>query len=1191
MKTEISRDSHQPEKRYSGVYQQQGRMLTDADWNELVEIFKQRLNDTLKDVVGNGSPLHRNVVNNEANPQKLQWGYVHIDGIQAVVRPDEGATLQPDFEYEHQQDFPEAPGLPIAPDDNFIYYADVWERTVTYLMDDRLRDKGLHGADTCTRKQVMAQIKWCPAGIEPESAAENPRMGDAKATITLLKKSTRPDPCDPCAEQLEVKSRVGNYLFRVEVHDVEGEANNPTKITLKWSSENGAEQYALKDAADNDVEPPDSFRSSKWTYEFFDETSERHLGVHLENLSGWQPVRGVLRSGYNKPEGEPNRFVRRWDGYCKLQKSGSSWLVTDEFDKDQKASISFAAVAGEQLTISLDAREIELELNHAFVAGDYWLAEVREAEHEADDELIKDALPHGVEHRYLKLGKVVGGVLQANPEADRKYAFPPLTEMTRMFIAGGDGQEVMPGQPLPQALRVGVANGEWPVEGATVRFQIEQGGGSLSLVNGGKTSADGIAECVWTPGIAMNEDFRVRATLVDPEHANDAGKDMNPPVYFYANLITADQVAYEPECPDSVQHTVHSHLAADPAVSLDLGTDAYYTVKEVLDALLCKLKAKHIPYEPTNLSRWNDVNAEEGAAPPDTVQQAIDDLVDNLQSEDIKYTPACTGDIMPTVRSKLGIPIDSPSRVHEIFNKLLCDFNATHLPVDRTDLCTNLADASGNEQVDTVQDAINALCRTKQGGGCCAITISPGDDLQARLTNEIAHDADAHICITKGEYNVKQPVLLEGRGHIIIEGCGDGTVIRSPNSESAMIFSQCKSVVVRNLTMQSYTLGNKKNSEYDHLNGALTIRDVNDVVVEAVSLSCAHGGQRMASCLTVAHRLQTSSVRIRACHLYPGHQQVGMLLVNANLARIEDNEVKVRPKSRSSSLKSLLKDKYYRLSIRKMILSDVVVVDKATTADKKRNVEIRYEGRLLRFQTQNSLVKSWLASIDTAGLEKGLHDRDLIRHLKAVADNILLTLATEDNLDAANDINKFKDWFDGMKSHLPAIASQGIVCAGRIANDICITRNSIYGVVQGVHIGLSHNDSEKSEPDHAGRLLLTGNRVVNYLSSQVLGEWHGLFIGNFECLHVENNYLELKKYPYDLKASVAGIRVYGYFGGMMQVRGNRLNGYDPGIFARAVNSVSRNICLWQVENNLLEGASDGPVLEPRIKFIASNNPH
>jgi hypothetical protein len=52
MKTEISRNSHQPKKRYSGVYQQQGRMLTDADWNELVDVIKEQLDDALRDIVG-----------------------------------------------------------------------------------------------------------------------------------------------------------------------------------------------------------------------------------------------------------------------------------------------------------------------------------------------------------------------------------------------------------------------------------------------------------------------------------------------------------------------------------------------------------------------------------------------------------------------------------------------------------------------------------------------------------------------------------------------------------------------------------------------------------------------------------------------------------------------------------------------------------------------------------------------------------------------------------------------------------------------------------------------------------------------------------------------------------------------------------------------------------------------------------
>ena len=62
MKTQISRISHWPEKRYSGVYQQQGRMITDADWNELVELLKARVDGALADAVGSGTGQTRIVL-------------------------------------------------------------------------------------------------------------------------------------------------------------------------------------------------------------------------------------------------------------------------------------------------------------------------------------------------------------------------------------------------------------------------------------------------------------------------------------------------------------------------------------------------------------------------------------------------------------------------------------------------------------------------------------------------------------------------------------------------------------------------------------------------------------------------------------------------------------------------------------------------------------------------------------------------------------------------------------------------------------------------------------------------------------------------------------------------------------------------------------------------------------------------
>ena len=220
MKTEISRDSHQPDKRYSGVYQQQGRMLTDADWNELVEILKHHLNNALKDVVGNkqgsigGTPRHRGLKihkDSAADPLTIQPGHIYIEGIAAYVPGVENIL------YADQLDFPSPL---IMPANNYVVYADVWERTVTQLMDGHLLDKGLHGADTCTRKQMMAQIKWCSNAIDSEKSATNPDKGSTELSVMLLEKVTQPDPCDPCANAVDVESNIGNYLFRVEIHDV-----------------------------------------------------------------------------------------------------------------------------------------------------------------------------------------------------------------------------------------------------------------------------------------------------------------------------------------------------------------------------------------------------------------------------------------------------------------------------------------------------------------------------------------------------------------------------------------------------------------------------------------------------------------------------------------------------------------------------------------------------------------------------------------------------------------------------------------------------------------------------------------------------------------------------------------------------------------------------------------------------------
>ncbi len=443
MKTQISRDSHQNGKRYSGVYQQQGRMLTDSDINEQSDISKFRLESSLLDTIGSGIPAKGGLAINSDGT--IKPGKAYVDGVPALV------TGVDPLGYDAQADYPEAPAIT---ETDYLLYLDVWERSVAYLEDTRLLDPGLHGADTCTRSQTMAQIRWCPASRQARLESL-PNKGNAPLTLSLRSGSESANDCDPCADLVDLDSSVGNYLFRLEVHHVRYSASGEAdRITLKWSSENGAEAYKIG-------EEPVDFSSGHWVYELFDSTTEKHLGAYISPTHS-HIKRGELVESYSAGSTVFD-FVRRWDGYIELKRVGANWQpiktgtnihgfekgvrLKDDGDANALAHVS----VNDDLTINLSSLIVTLGLkdgtSHDFLAGDFWWFPLRERQEYVDDKVLSNALPNGVDHHYLILASVSEGVATPFPgEACRALGFPRLTDLKADDVCYESGCENLYGE-------------------------------------------------------------------------------------------------------------------------------------------------------------------------------------------------------------------------------------------------------------------------------------------------------------------------------------------------------------------------------------------------------------------------------------------------------------------------------------------------------------------------------------------------------------------------------------------------------------------------------------------------------------------------------------------------------------------------------------------------------------------------
>ena len=495
MHGEFSRLTFDPRKHFSGVYQQQGRVGLDSDWNEWVELTLRRLAIETTDVIGScGRPKHAagfgiRVVPGATPHVLFSPGRLYTGGMLAELEQETDFLKQYDWPIPAQSTWTTLfsslpwPGLDFTnltggASRRDLFYVEVWQRHVTALNDeaeraqylatpfpfgpvdwnarpevgDLIRERALGGPDTCTRSQIVAQVKSLTitdSSFDCEGACARLAIDRPKASTGTMQVLVQPTPpiTNPCeGPQTGGYGGAENRTYRVEIHD----PGPQSTATFKWSTENGAFMVRVEEPALTRINA-----GSNITLQSIgnDQTTQLKAGDWVE-MCGEETELGMFRNPLAQVAADPTPladgrwrirlllqsvvvprapFLRRWSGPVRPIVLGTSFPL----DTGSGLSVRFTdSIGGGNPTFFHDL--------------DYWIWAARTSTRDVEPATLANTYQRarGPERSYCCLALVTWNRIpgttnigaSAIAECDNK--FPPLTEIEDCCcctITVGDG--------------------------------------------------------------------------------------------------------------------------------------------------------------------------------------------------------------------------------------------------------------------------------------------------------------------------------------------------------------------------------------------------------------------------------------------------------------------------------------------------------------------------------------------------------------------------------------------------------------------------------------------------------------------------------------------------------------------------------------------------------------------------------
>lgn len=330
--------------------------------------------------------------------------------------------------YMTQPDYPKPEALASG-----LAYLDVWERPITYVQDDNIREVALGGPDTTARTKLVWQVKIRDKGVCTTDLSQPQNRGRLKARAKQSSPSINPCIISPGASYTGPE----NQLYRIEIHTggllKKGSPPPSPPPTFKWSRENGAVFYPIISGGGTNVVTLEnlgrddrfSLTENDWV-EVQDDWSVLHnYSANLLKVGSIDQTKmqvTLIGTPDSTVGGNPSLhpFLKRWDQEAGDPKEGG---LTIEENGDGAAEI----FEDQWLTLE-DGVQILFQSmaqpGNEYRTGDYWLIPARTATGNVEWPVImapdgtpdKDAQgnpipialpPAGIDHHYAPLAVIV----------------------------------------------------------------------------------------------------------------------------------------------------------------------------------------------------------------------------------------------------------------------------------------------------------------------------------------------------------------------------------------------------------------------------------------------------------------------------------------------------------------------------------------------------------------------------------------------------------------------------------------------------------------------------------------------------------------------------------------------------------------------------------------------------------------